>query len=434
VGRLSELAQQALRAHTVDVYVVDPTKGTVRRCRKDADADVKVDAPAGSPGGSDGKSRCGGKGQGEGEGGGESDSGTGSDSDTDCGDKESPSDRGLAAMVARTGITVRSDDIRSTGGYDSEVDCVRDEREDAAGARTWGGGGGWGGAGGQCECNPLAVLAVPIRRGGGSSSDVVAVLVAVGSPTGSVGVGNGAAASDGTPLGFSAEDLYIAQTLAAHAGVFLHNASVYDSGLSAERTGRQVMQRGRELAAQLDMCEVSALLSKATEDLMRAKHTRLLLVDGSGHPLGMRDAGGAETARGSGGGGSDSSRSTSASRGLCGGIVHSNETINTRGSDDVRFFEPTDLPPAAARLGERANVMAAAPVLCGKNTALGVLQVTNRVSKPRRFVSAAAAVVAMHDGGGHHLAPPSPPVTNSLRAPGDSPTPNPTPCIIIPKP
>ena len=83
------------------------------------------------------------------------------------------------------------DTTLARGGYDPDVDEVALLGEGAGGGRN-------GGVVSKDGGNPLAVIGVPIRAAGGSSPDIVAVLVAVGSPPGSIGAGNTGASAFGS--------------------------------------------------------------------------------------------------------------------------------------------------------------------------------------------------------------------------------------------
>jgi len=159
---MADLARTALRADAVVVFIVDRPGGVMRRHT----GELEAHETAGGGGGG---------------GGGGGERGT-----------SVPLDRGLAAVVARTGVTVRTDDIRTAGGFDEQIDYMDMFNLVVNGTKGGrGGGGGGGGEGG----NPLACIAVPIRAA--TSPDVVAVLVAVGSPPGSVGAGSSDAEEGG---------------------------------------------------------------------------------------------------------------------------------------------------------------------------------------------------------------------------------------------
>ena len=102
--------------------------------------------------------------------------------------RRASSTRPSAEVVARTGVTVRTDDIRTAGGFDEQIDYMDMFNLAVNGTKGGRGGGGGSGGGGGDGGNPLACIAVPIRAA--TSPDVVAVLVAVGSPPGSVGAGS----------------------------------------------------------------------------------------------------------------------------------------------------------------------------------------------------------------------------------------------------
>lgn len=348
VARVAALARRCIRADTVDVYVADHAAGVLRRYVSD---DPK-------------------------------------DDDQPDGPITLPIDSGLAGLVARTGVALRADDARTAGGYAAEVDEI------GLFNRGWPVvGAGAGGHVSRHGGNPLAVLAVPVRGGDTSvagASDVVAVLVAVGSPPGSVGAGHEkttAQTADGCPAGFSNDDVHAAQALAARARVYVRNASDHEADLADERTGRRVITYGQELATKLDMREAEALLARAAAGLVRAKHTRMLLVDSSGHPPTLRALASRDTD-----GGEDRVAGTAmACAGLLGTVVNSNEPVNTLGANNDAFHPAIDTCPAAKAAGEAVELMCAAPVLSASNTTLGVLQITNRLPKsPRQNTSETA--------------------------------------------